>query len=526
LARLLCVAIVIPALCTTVGCGGGDGGGSATSGKTHRRSNESGETGRTASKRKPPGPTGGQVAKKKDARTGAPDKLSKEELAERRSLADLLESDDDPAPGQSDARSSSRRFIRPPMEIDDAKVAAAGIRRVRSKHLTLYTDLSESPEVDELPTVFDQALPQWCKYFQIDQAEHEDWHMTGFVVKDKDLFRRSGLLPDDLPPFLHGYQRDHEFWVYEQASAYYRRHLVLHEGTHGFMYLLVGGLGPPWYAEGMAELLGTHRWKDGQLTLRYFPRDKEEAPYWGRVKIIRDDFAANKGMTLTDVMKYGDRAHLEKQPYGWSWGAAVFFDSHPAYREEFRKLQKHVGIFGIDFSRRFHDQLADQWSEVNEQWQLFVVNMEYGYDVAREAVEYRPGQALPAGGTTVAIAADRGWQSTGVRVQAGTTYRVTAAGRYQVADQPKIWPSEPDGVTIRYWKGRPLGMLLGAIRDDALNPDQMTPLATPFPVGRSRTISPPESGTLYLRINDSPAELADNGGELTVEIRTQASPGK
>jgi hypothetical protein len=30
-----------------------------------------------------------------------------------------------------------------------------------------------------------------------------------------------------------------------------------------------------------------------------------------------------------------------------------------------------------------------------------------------------------------------------------------------------------------------------------------------------------EAGTLFLRINDAPAELADNAGEVVVQIRRQ-----
>ena len=40
--------------------------------------------------------------------------------------------------------------------------AASGIRQIRSKHLTLHTDLPPGPEVDALGEVFDQAFPQWC----------------------------------------------------------------------------------------------------------------------------------------------------------------------------------------------------------------------------------------------------------------------------------------------------------------------------------------------------------------------------
>jgi hypothetical protein len=75
-------------------------------------------------------------------------------------------------------------------------------------------------------------------------------------------------------------------------------------------------------------------------------------------------------------------------------------------------------------------------------------------------------------------------------------------------------------VTLRYWKGKPLGILLGAIRDDAVDLNQMTGLVSQtFTIGSRRIMVAPKSGTLYLRVNDSPAELADNAGSLTAGVR-------
>ena len=56
----------------------------------------------------------------------------------------------------------------PRLQIDERKVAAARIRKLPGKHVTLYTDLPPSEEIDRLPEVFDQALPvdhnAWCDW--------------------------------------------------------------------------------------------------------------------------------------------------------------------------------------------------------------------------------------------------------------------------------------------------------------------------------------------------------------------------
>jgi hypothetical protein len=90
-----------------------------------------------------------------------------------------------------------------------------------------------------------------------------------------------------------------------------------------------------------------------------------------------------------------------------------------------------------------------------------------------------------------------------------------------VARDPKIWWCEPGGVTIRYIEGRPLGMLLAAVSDVSEPLAGITPLAQPTSIGLGGTVTFAESGTLFLRINDSPAELADNAGELVARIERE-----
>ncbi len=404
-----------------------------------------------------------------------------------------------------------------PLPSDEAKLRQAGIRSLAGAHLTLYTDLPPVGAVDELPRVFDQAVGQWCRYFQIPPERVARWRLTGYLMDDRERFRQAGLLPDDLPKFLPGLHKGHQLWLDNQPSDYYRRHLLLHEGTHGFMHWALGGVGPPWYAEGVAELLATHRWCDGQLKLGHFPATKEEVPHWGRIKIVQDELAARRGMTLGQVMSYDAEAYVRVEPYGWCWAAAALLDGHPSYQTRFRALASHVRMSGTELTSRCQHELGGDQRELDEQWQLFLTNMEYGYDFAREAVSYAPGLELPTQGAELAIAADRGWQSTGFRLRAGVPYHITASGRYQIAVQREIWWCEPGGVTIRYYRGRPLGMLVGQVRPDLPGPG-LSPLTEPEPIGLSHTMKPDHDGTLYLRINDSPAEWSDNRGELRVSI--------
>ncbi|RIK72860.1 MAG: hypothetical protein DCC68_25825 [Planctomycetota bacterium] len=435
-----------------------------------------------------------------------------------RTFSDLLEGDD-PADATADQTADK--------PLDEAAIAAAGLRKISSKHLTLITDLPSSPAVDELPRVFDLAVPQWIDYFKLDRAKLESWNLRVALMKDKEKFKAPGLLPEGLPDFLHGFARPQMAWLYEQPTDYYRRHLLLHEGTHAIMYTALGRAGPPWYSEGLAEHLATHRWADGQLTLRYFPKSREETPGLGRIKIVRDEFAAGKHPALATVMAYDTLAHRKNEPYAWSWAAVAFLDSHPRYRDRFGKLLADVDKDASAFTVAVRGLYETDLAALQEEWQVYIASLEHDYDFERTAIDFTPGSDFSAGLKTMAVAADRGWQNTGVRLIAGKKYQLSASGRFQVASAPRPWMSEANGVSIRYYRERPLGMLLAAVRPDgdgALPLDGGTPsaLLSPISIGLAAELAPAQSGTLYFKINDSAGELHDNQGSLSVSI--QAKP--
>ena len=423
------------------------------------------------------------------------------------------------------AEKAAREQFRLP-EIDEGKLAAAGIRKIAGKHLTLYTDLPAAPELDEYPRVFDLAVPQWVQFFNLEKIIADDWKLVGYWMKEKNTFIGAGLLPPELPPFPNGFQRGSEIWWYNQPGDYYARHLMLHEGTHAFMHRFLHGSGPPWYSEGMAELLGTHQWQAGKLVLGYNPRNRAETPYLGRVKLVQDAFAAERGMPLPQLLQLRDRS-LQNEQYAWCWAACLFFEQHPLTHAAFRELKDDAHDISLDFSQRFQEKLKKSWPAINEDWELFVANLDYGYDVARAAVVRKLEIApLPAAGMETKIAADRGWQSTGIRLSKGKTYLLTASGRYQVGktsgekgDTP--WPCEAGGITLHYHRGRPLGMLLAAIGDQQPPLGPLTPLANPRAIGLAGEITPVADGVLYLCINESAAGLGDNAGELSVKVMLQ-----
>jgi len=411
------------------------------------------------------------------------------------------------------------------LKVDVERLKANGIRTVEGKRLILHTDLPLDDELRSLPELFEKATNQFCRYFEIELEDIGQWQVRACVIQELGKFKNAGLLPQVLPPFKHGYALGDRVFLREQPSEYYRRHLLIHEGVHSFMLRFFQGAGPPWYMEGMAELLATHQWDGEKLTLRTFPADKTEVPFWGRVKIIKDDVAAQKGKMVEEVMQYGSNAHLNVDAYGWSWAATTFLDHHPEFQDTFRKHLDHAADSSPQFSLDLIEAYGDEWFRVRQQWQLFVMNMEYGYDIRREAIDVVEAQdlrALPAQ-QSLQVKADRGWQSTGLAVTKGMKIQLNSSGRFVIhqqteeLDKPVVeWESEPDGITLRYYKGNPLGKLLIAI--DSLKQTGLTGLVSYAAIGSGGEIEIPYDGVLYLRVNDSPAELQDNRGEITVKI--------
>jgi hypothetical protein len=193
-----------------------------------------------------------------------------------------------------------------------------------------------------------------------------------------------------------------------------------------------------------------------------------------------------------------------------------------------------------DFNDRVRQAYGADWANVLAEWPAFIAALDYGYDFERMAIDFERGTPLDGKPRSVTIAADRGWQSSGVWLEAGKKYNISASGRYQIAlekasDGEKPWPCEPGGVTIEYHDGRPLGMLLGAVvggtRSEERGASEETGkivdpktssnnsgFARPIAIGLGAKITPEVSGTLYLRVNDSTARLDDNRGSFTVTV--------
>ena len=395
-------------------------------------------------------------------------------------------------------------------EIDQERVTANGIRRIEGRHIDLYTDLRDRPDIDELVNVFDAATPQWCDYFDVDTAKADSWKVSGFIIGDRQKFDQAGLMPIEAPDFRAGFNRGDAVWVYLQPGNYYTRHLLLHEGTHAFMQHFLRGSGPPWYSEGMAELLALHTWRDGNLRLNYRVTSSEQADYWGRPKKLRKAREANALKSLDEVMAINDISALDVDTYAWCWAACDFLQTHPLTKVQFASLTGDCHDNTMKFTSDFQRRIKSTRPTIDRDWNLFLNELDYG--VPPDRVIIQPANQIQP--NQFSIRADHGWQVTPFAVQAGDHLRISAEGRFQVRETSQPWMSEANGVTIDYYRGRPLGLLLMSVIDD----QQIGDVREGHAVGTSAEIVVKQAGRLGFRINESPAALDDNLGELKVTI--------
>ena len=430
--------------------------------------------------------------------------------------------------------------------IDETALGKAGIRRLDGKHIALYTDLDPSEEIDELPKWFDRLIPKLCVYFELDVRDYDDFRVEGFLIDDFEKFKASGAVRQ-VPELRNGYAQRCRIWLRNQQSDYYRRHLLLHEGIHAFMGYAFGAWGPPWYREGTAELLGTHQIDDkGNLCLGYFPNDRKELHHWGRIEIVRNDFLDNRGKLPEEVFKLASEDYDANTAYGWSWAFAAFCEHHPRYRSAFRRTAWKLDGPSDSVAKRFVELLlrenrpttTDSFDirigpsdteimlRFEQDWMDFLVYLDYGYDFGRTLIEYPVSERIVTSEKSeeVRVQADRGWHSEGLRLERGKTYRLTASGRFQLADKPEPWYSEPNGVTLRYCRGLPIGLLLATLVPDIEErflAEVDTPgldFLKPKIIGLGDVWTAEVTGTLFFRINDFASELADNRGEAVVKI--------
>jgi hypothetical protein len=279
----------------------------------------------------------------------------------------------------------------------------------------------------------------------------------------------------------------------------------------------------------MAELFATHRIdNEGRAQFRVMPHAREQFANLGRIRLVEDEVRKSGPRTMQSIIDLAPDEFLSNPPYAWAWALCQFLDGHPRYREPFRRFG-HVVTTGIP-DEKADELFSDAFPDLAEEWLLFAANLCHGYDQERAAIDFRSGKRLAGGNLArMTIVADRGWQSSGIAVEKGDELTISATGRFVIAksaahDDRKAevaWESEPQGVSIRYHAGEPLGKLVAVIRSAESPKDAHSTMLDVIPIGRARKLMADVTGTLYFRVNDAWNELADNSGKIAIEVRRE-----
>ena len=427
-----------------------------------------------------------------------------------------------------------------------ATATRAKMRVLESRHLVLITDRPErrGDGIDEFPGYFDEAVEQWCKRLSIDTVIAQPWKTVGCLIVDRNRFRSIGLLPDSIPPFKNGYCNLDRFWLMDQSSPYYRRHLFLHEGVHSIATTLRHAETDAWYTEGLAELLSTHRIEDGHCVLTPIPESSADVQQLGRIEALREARLSGKAKSIEEVFASPPDSHFHVSSYAWNWAAVAMLTEHPRYAAAMAKLQQ--GPLDQSFTARLLASADINQEILVRDFDAFSDDVDYGYRFSHSAVDWLAEESL-TDQKTVVVNSSRGWQSAGIFLSRGDRVRFTAKGRFTLGsispeiDQsgsPLTLTSEADGITLEWYRGRPLGRLLvsqwidhaplvssrvAKPKDDRLKQDHGHFDARPgffiLETGQSAEFVAAFDGPLFCKMNDFPRSLADNTGTLDVTFK-------
>ena len=410
-------------------------------------------------------------------------------------------------------------FVR--VAYSDSPVAPSDPPLVRTagRHIRLITDL-DAEQASRLTEAFDAAVPQWQSTYRLDQNQTNDFVVRAFVMVDRERFRRDGWLPDTLPPFAFGYALDDRVFVNRAESEYYTRHLLLHEGVHSLFLHVHRHTGPYWFAEGTAEWLATHRSGDDGLRIGIVPESPESAPYWARVTVLdrmkRDGELPSVGSVLS--MPPTTEGNLNR--YAPAWSMMRMLATYDDTRSIITKPSELTLDSLLRFNRMFTERHPGGRTLWSARWRVWCESVGYGMQPERHRTTLSIDDPAFDGSTFRRdVTADRGFQSVGVVFPAGTTIEIRAIGDCVLANQPKPWRSEPQGVSIRYVNDRPLGRLIAMVLPKRPDDAPVLPPAEIVSVGRGSTIRFDQPSWLLLRINDATGELDDNTGGYPVRIR-------
>lgn len=263
--------------------------------------------------------------------------------------------------------------------------------------------------------------------------------------------------------------------------------IAQHEAVHAFCAQTFGGLGPVWYAEGLAEL-GQY-W---QPTVKGVSIDPIVVSYLRNAP-------ENK---LTDIVAAGQITGDSWQAYAWRWAICHLLASNPNYAGRFKTL-------GINLMTGREDSLEsafeNQLEQMSFEYDLFLKNLGNGYRVDLCSWDWKTmSKKLTATDRLdCPVKARAGWQATGLLAESGQSYEFACRGQWKIDARDQL-NADGDGAG----QGALVGVWLSGYQ-----------LSEPFALGTRGKFVAPQEAQLFVRCGDAWTSLGDNEGSVKLFVR-------
>ncbi len=363
-------------------------------------------------------------------------------------------------------------------------------RLIRSAHFAFLTDVSDR-EARIILDKLERMAGLLERYF----GRGPTGVVEGFIVRDLEVFPPGTLAePEGVAKIQEraGVCFNARLGGQRKATLYScaDHGVIQHECTHGFCHLSFGSTGPTWLAEGVAEL-GNY-WKDGERAVDIEP---------GVMGYLQQ---AQPKRGLLEIAVPGRTPSGTWQDYAWRWALCHMLANNPNYADRFKPLA--IALMEEQPEASFEATYGPVAKEVSFEYDQFLKTLGNGYRCDLTAWPWRARfRPLTAGSTTRSeVRAAAGWQPSGVRVEQGQAYVVSAEGRWRTAAAGGDVDAGGDAA------GR--GRLVAAIFAEFSLGEQI-------PLGVEERFVAATDGQLMLRCADDWTQLGDNDGELKVAVR-------